>query len=264
MLVFGIFATGFVLAEDSTVSGSSQSSVDVATPIAVEEIDGSIDDSVALTQCKRAGFAAFSGFTGGLVGNSQGYLTNIALVTSKVVCASGDMTVAVGHMKMGDSQMYRLIEKNVDGNSYVLYVLPKETKLKSIDEIESKSVGKLTLTLKDDYPQLRSYTAKLELTSGAQTGSWEGMFYANREVSIRKAEIKETESRSGKDGAIRPMPAEQVRAANAQEVKAQVRGDVTVAKEARQVSNARLHWWQFWKPRAVEVQADATAQVAAQ
>jgi hypothetical protein len=264
LLVAGVFAMSFAMAEDAggeAVVGMTQSSSDVATPISPQEIDGSIDDSVALTQCKRSGFASFQGMTGGLVGNGQGYLTNIALVTSNVVCSSGDMTVAAGRMKFGNTG-YRLLQKSVSGNNYVLLVLPSDAKITSIDQAQSLSVGTLTLTLKDDYSGLTSYTAKLQMGVSGNTATFEGMFYAHPEVSIRKAEINGNQG-SPQRGAIGNP--EKVNAENAEDLKMRTKDGISIAKPAgaTQAEGAKLlrqHWWQFWRQSSQNAQVEVAAQ----
>lgn len=260
MLAIGVFGASFAFAENSESTDTVSTDVVVnAESIGSVEIDNSIDEAVEVSEVgkhKLVGFAAYRSGFGPLTKGDQGYLGTLGIVKVGVSDGQTDRTLYNARLKFG-GKTYKAIGYSSDNTDtkMILYLIGSGKRLGNAFEneasIKSEAIGTLTLENKAKYSTFQQWDSSLVLKDGTNAGTWTGQFYLSNEwKKVRK-------SNEGKDGAIRPMPAERVRADG--ETKIEARTAIKANNEVREVN---VRWWNKLFPKRVEAtaQVDATAE----
>ncbi len=240
----------------------------------VIEIDDVDLTNVIGTKYRKASLLNYRSLSGGLENTESGFLANVGFLSVALVNKDDSTTtkVAAGRLQIMNSERntkYKLIASGNKVQEGVLefYVLPKESRLGNLDDAASVKVGTFTLTQKKSF--LTGYSRWSGVLTLDGQSTWEGTFYSSKIKTVKPItqddrkkdkELQEIEDGvgKGKTEGTRPMPSERIDNSG----KGSIESEREAAKQAReQAKEARKYWWQFWKARQVE--ADAQLEVSA-
>lgn len=178
LLVAGIFATTFVLAEENTNTDVSQNVSQIeTTEVTNQEMQETTSEIAEQTvKFKRIGFTEIWRGSGWITNDNNGYLISgfWAHQAYTKQNASDVKHLSYGRLhiaKVGNYRLVKTVQSEIAEN-IEFYLVPIGIKIKSVEEAQTNSVGTLSLTKISEYSNLVRWDGTLELKSGSAQGTY--------------------------------------------------------------------------------------------
>lgn len=258
LMLFSIFAAGFVIAENEEIADVGEISDSTSVISDTNEAIAESEKAIAKTDERVIGLGAATLAEGWSISsdNTKAEITTGIWISKKYLkvdaskakeirdkyngdkakiieelkkLTSETQTTNHGRLNIGigiNKEKFKLFKKGITDEKASFYVVPilKNTETTTEETAKTNSIGTLELT-KKQYPSMALWTGKLVLNSGTNKGEW-NVNLASKTKLFKNLEIGE-------------------------EVK-QVRGGIEAEKKKfdeveKAVREARKSWWQFWK-----------------
>ncbi len=176
LLVAGIFTTTFALAEENANVSQDVSQIE-ATEITNQEMQETTSEIAEQTgKFKRIGFTEIWRGSGWITNDDKGYLIG-GFWAHQAYTKQGDADVkhlSYGRLHIAKAGSYRLVKTTESeiGESVEFYLVPIGTKVRSIEDAQTNSVGTLSLNKVLEYTNLVRWDGTLELKSGSALGTY--------------------------------------------------------------------------------------------